>query len=95
VRLHPEVPLLCPSGLVHLRIALLLSVLGRSRCVQDGRVHDRAGRDSPLGLAGAGSASPGSVPPVGVLPASAGIAHRGLVSPIAARSYKGVSAVSE
>src|SRR5439155_6571557 len=32
--------------LVHLRIALLLPVLGRSGCVQDGRVHDRAGRDS-------------------------------------------------
>src|SRR5438477_1761722 len=37
--------------LVHLRIALLLPILGRSGCVQDGRVHDRASRDShPLRL---------------------------------------------
>src|SRR3989475_13176445 len=73
VRLHPEVPLFALLRLVHLRIALLLPILGRSGGVQDGRVHDRAGRDSrPPAPAGAGSPAPGSVPPVGVLPASAG-----------------------
>src|SRR3989441_4688571 len=40
VRLHPEVPLFALLRLVHLRIALLLPILGRSGCVQDGRVHD-------------------------------------------------------
>src|SRR5437660_9942639 len=51
VRLHPEVPLFALLRLVHLRIALLLPVLGRSGCLQDGRVHDRARRDShPLRL---------------------------------------------
>ena len=51
VRLHPEVPLFALLRLVHLRIALLFPVLGRSGCVQDGRVHDRARRDShPLRL---------------------------------------------
>src|SRR5207244_765556 len=46
-----EVPLFALLRLVHLRIALLLPVLGRSGCVQDGRVHDRARRDPhPLRL---------------------------------------------
>src|SRR5947199_10490043 len=62
-----------PFFVVHLRIALLLPVLGRSGCVQDGRVDDRAGRDShPLRLQVQGSPAPGSVRPVGVVPASAG-----------------------
>src|SRR5438309_5103624 len=72
VRLHPEVPLFALLRLVHLRIALLLPILGRSGCVQDGRVHDRARRVAPPAPAGADSPVPGSVPPVGVLPASAG-----------------------
>src|SRR5207244_991701 len=38
LRLHSEVPLLALLRLVHLRIALLLPILGRSGCVQDGRV---------------------------------------------------------
>src|SRR5438445_3063457 len=42
----PKYPLFALLRLVHLRIALLLPVLGRSGCVQDGRVHDRARRDS-------------------------------------------------
>src|SRR3989441_4218418 len=47
----PKYPLFALLRLVHLRIALLLPVLGRSGCVQDGRVHDRARRDShPLRL---------------------------------------------
>src|SRR5580658_842522 len=37
----------------------------------DGRVHDRAGRNSHLSLASAGSPSPASVRPVAVLPATA------------------------
>jgi hypothetical protein len=46
VRLHPEVPLLALPGLMHLRIALFLFVLGRRGRVDDRRVDDRAGRDA-------------------------------------------------
>jgi hypothetical protein len=89
VRLHPEVPWFALLRLVHLRITFLFSVLGRSGCVQDGRVHDRAGRDShPPGLAGAGSPSPGSVPPVVFFQQVPELAHRGLARPIGANSYK-------
>jgi len=49
--LPAEVPLIPFLGLVHLRIALLLPVLGRRGRVQDGRVHDRARGDAhSLGL---------------------------------------------
>src|SRR5439155_10404112 len=73
VRLHPEVPLFALLRLGHLRIALLLPVLGRSGCVQDGRVHDRARRDShPLRLQVQVHLPQDLFPPVGVLPASAG-----------------------
>src|SRR6202035_5487535 len=44
--LHPEVPLVAFLRLVHFRIALLLSVFGRGRRMQDRRVHDRAGGDA-------------------------------------------------
>src|SRR5208282_1052718 len=44
-RLHPEIPLLALLRLVHLRITLLLAVLGRGGRMDNGRVHDRAGRD--------------------------------------------------
>ena len=36
VQLHAEVPLLPLPGLVHLRGALALGILGRARCVDDG-----------------------------------------------------------
>lgn len=39
VRLQTEVPLIAPARLVRLRIALLLLVLRRTGCVNDGRVH--------------------------------------------------------
>jgi len=42
VRLHSEVPLLALGGLMHLRVALALSVLGRTRCADDRRIDDRA-----------------------------------------------------
>ena len=45
VRLHAEVPLLAFAGLAHVRIALLVLVLGRTRRVDDRGVHDRAGAD--------------------------------------------------
>jgi hypothetical protein len=44
--LHPEVPVVAFLGLVHLRIALLLSVLGRRGRVQNGCVYDHAGGDA-------------------------------------------------
>jgi hypothetical protein len=44
--LHPEIPLIAFLRLVHFRIVLLLSVFGRGRRMQDGRVHDRAGGDA-------------------------------------------------
>src|ERR1700731_4409722 len=51
VRLQPEVPLLSLARLVHLRVALAALVLGRTRSMEDGRIHDRAGRDADaLGL---------------------------------------------
>ena len=43
MRLHPEIPLLALAGLVHLGVALLCGILGRTRSADDGRVHDRAG----------------------------------------------------
>src|SRR6266542_7124340 len=42
VRLHPEVPLIALLRLVHLRIALTLRVLGRTRRRDDRRVHNAA-----------------------------------------------------
>lgn len=47
VRLHSEMPLVTFLGLVHLRIALLLFVLGRGRRVmKDRRFYDGVRRDS-------------------------------------------------
>ena len=46
VSLLAEVPPIPFRGLVHLRIALLLSILGRRGRVHDGRVHDRARGDA-------------------------------------------------
>ena len=43
VRFHPEVPLLALARLMHLRIPLLAGVLGRTRCVDNRRIHDRPG----------------------------------------------------
>ena len=40
--LHPEVPLFALAGLVHVRIALLLFVLGRTGCADNARVNDGA-----------------------------------------------------
>ena len=42
MRLHPEVPLIALLGLVHLRVAALLLVLGRRRGGDDGGIDDRA-----------------------------------------------------
>src|SRR5437899_6970673 len=42
MRLHPEVPLLAFPRLMHLGIAFLACVLGRTRSVNDSRVHDRS-----------------------------------------------------
>ena len=42
VDLHPEIPLLPLTGLVHLRIALALLVLGRARGCDQGGIDDRA-----------------------------------------------------
>jgi hypothetical protein len=42
VYLHPEVPLLALTGLVHLRIPLLLLVLGGAWCRDQGGIDDRA-----------------------------------------------------
>ena len=51
VRLHTKVPLVTLLGLVHLRIARLILILGRGWRIDDCRVDDGAGRDlHPLGL---------------------------------------------
>ncbi len=42
VGLHPEVPLIALAGLVHVRVALLLFVLGRTRRIDDTGVNDGA-----------------------------------------------------
>ena len=42
MRLHPEMPLIALPGLVHLRVAALLLVLGRGRRGDDGRINDCA-----------------------------------------------------
>ena len=44
VRLHAEVPLVALASLAHLRIALLLFVLGGTRCADDTGVDDSASR---------------------------------------------------
>src|ERR1019366_7940266 len=46
VRFHPEVPILPLLRLVHLWVPALLAVFGRGRGVNQGRVHNRARRDS-------------------------------------------------
>ena len=46
MRLQPEVPLVALPGLVHLGSRSPLLVLGRRRRMDDGRIHDRAGRDA-------------------------------------------------
>src|SRR3989442_4355054 len=80
VRLHPEVPLFALLRLGHLRIALLLPVLGRSGCVQDGRVHDRARRDShPLRLQVQVHLSQDLFPQLMFFQQVPELAHRGLV----------------
>src|SRR5262249_61278973 len=43
MRLHPEIPLVALFGLVHLRIARLVGILGRRRRIDDGCIDDRAG----------------------------------------------------
>ena len=43
VRLHPEVPLVALLGLVHIGVARLVLVLGRTGRGDDGRIDDRAG----------------------------------------------------
>ena len=51
VRLHAKVPLVALLRLVHLRVARLVTVLGRGRRGDDGGIDDGAGRDlQPLGL---------------------------------------------
>ena len=40
--LHAKVPLIAFLGLVHLRIALLLFVLGRAGCLNDGGIDQGA-----------------------------------------------------
>ena len=45
VHLHAEVPLPTLARLVHLGVARLVGVLGRTRRADDGGVHDRAGAD--------------------------------------------------
>ncbi len=45
VQLHAEVPLLALAGLVHLRVACLVGILGRAGRANDGGVHDGAGID--------------------------------------------------
>ena len=50
MRLHPEVPLLAFARLVHLRVTLLLPILGRTGRVNDGRVHNRACRNAHSAL---------------------------------------------
>jgi hypothetical protein len=42
VRLHPEVPLIALLGLSHLGVALLVMVLGRTRCCNQCGIDDRA-----------------------------------------------------
>src|ERR1017187_10883960 len=49
--LQSEVPLVPLPGLMHLRVALPAGVLGRGRRMDNGRIHDCAGRDADaLGL---------------------------------------------
>jgi hypothetical protein len=43
MRFHPEIPLVALLRLVHLGIACLVGILGRGRCIDDGRIDDRAG----------------------------------------------------
>ncbi len=51
VQLHAEVPLLALAGLMHLRVTLLVLVLGGAGRTDDRGVHDRAATDlHPLGL---------------------------------------------
>jgi hypothetical protein len=89
VCLHPEVPLFALLRLVHLRITLLFSVLGRSGCVQDARVQDRAGRDShPLGLQVQVHRPQDLFPQLVFFQQVPELAHRGLVRPIGAHSDK-------
>ena len=45
VGLHPEVPLVALAGLVHVRIALLFLVLGRTRSTDDAGVNDGTSGD--------------------------------------------------
>ncbi len=45
VRLHAEKPLFSLRRLMHLRVALALFVLRRTRCTDDGRIDNRPGRD--------------------------------------------------
>src|SRR5882724_11830036 len=39
--LHAEVPLIAFLGLVHLRVAFALGILGRTRCMDDRRIYHR------------------------------------------------------
>ena len=51
MRLQAKIPLIAFLGLMHLRIALAIFVLGRGRSVDDRRIDDRAGADlEALGL---------------------------------------------
>jgi hypothetical protein len=43
VQLHTEEPLPVLAGRAHLRVAFALGILGRTRCTDDGRIHDGAG----------------------------------------------------
>ena len=45
VTLHAEVPFVALLRLVHLRVTLFILVLGRGRCINDGRIHNRTGTD--------------------------------------------------
>src|SRR3954470_573381 len=80
VRLHPEVPLVSFLRLMHLRIALLLLILGRGRRVDNGRIDDRARGDANTpALQIQGSPYPASGRTVRALPAMAEVQDRGLV----------------
>jgi hypothetical protein len=46
VRLHPEIPRVAFLGLMHLRIPLSSRILGRTRRVDDRRVHNRPRADA-------------------------------------------------
>ncbi len=51
MRLHAEIPLVALFGLVHLRVAGLLFILGRTRRVNDRGIHNRAtGKFQALGF---------------------------------------------